>query len=124
MCRPADVHGVSGHARLLAPPTCDRRICTSPQSCHPPPRYVLILGNDKRHSHTAVQLLILLNISAPGTGLAGSVLEARLNRTDVPRFYCSKQHDWEVEWLSVKAASRPDCLLDELTVQYDSETKR
>ena len=57
-------------------------------------------------------------------GLAGSVLEAKLNRTDVPKFYCSKEHDWEVEWLSLKAASRPDCLLDELTIQYDPATKR
>lgn len=56
-------------------------------------------------------------------GLAGSVLEAKLNRAEVPKWYCSKEHDWEVEWLSLKAASRPDCLLDELTVQYDPETK-
>ena len=57
-------------------------------------------------------------------GLAGSVLEARLNRTDTPSWYCSKQHDWEVEWLSVKAVSRPDCLLDELTINYDPDTRR
>ena len=58
------------------------------------------------------------------SGLAGSVLEAKLNRTDTPHFYCSKHHDWEVEWLSVKAISRPDCLLDELEVKYDPATNR
>ena len=58
------------------------------------------------------------------TGLAGSVLEAKLDRKETPSWYCSKKHDWEVEWLSLKAASRPDCLLDELTVQYDPATRR
>lgn len=57
-------------------------------------------------------------------GLAGSVLEAKLNRSEVPSFLCSKQHDWEVEWLSLKAALRPNCLLDELTITYDPATKR
>lgn len=57
-------------------------------------------------------------------GLAGSVLEAKLNRTETPHFYCSKEHDWEVEWLSAKAVSRPDCLLDELSVTYDPVTHR
>ena len=57
-------------------------------------------------------------------GLAGSVLEAKLNRTNTPHFYCSKTHDWEVEWLSVKSISRPDCLLDELEVKYDPATNR
>ncbi|KAL3143630.1 hypothetical protein ABBQ38_002426 [Trebouxia sp. C0009 RCD-2024] len=56
-------------------------------------------------------------------GLAGSVLEAKLNRTEVPSILCSKQHDWEVEWLSLKAALRPQCLLDELTITYDPVTK-
>ncbi|KAA6421991.1 MAG: Lecithin:cholesterol acyltransferase family [Trebouxia sp. A1-2] len=56
-------------------------------------------------------------------GLAGSVLEAKLDRKETPSWYCSKQHDWEVEWLSLKAASRPDCLLDELTVQYDPDMR-
>ena len=58
------------------------------------------------------------------SGLAGSVLEAKLNRSEVPSILCSKQHDWEVEWLSLKAALRPQCLLDELTITYDPATKR
>jgi hypothetical protein len=58
------------------------------------------------------------------TGLAGSVLEAKLDRQETPSWYCSRKHDWEVEWLSLKAASRPDCLMDELTVQYDPATRR
>lgn len=80
----------------------------------------------------SILTLVVLNVRAAPThnpvillpGLAGSVLEAKLNRTDIPSFYCSKQHDWEVEWLSLKAALRPDCLLDELTIQFDPVTRR
>lgn len=71
-----------------------------------------------------VPLLFLYKCGTVSTGLAGSVLEAKLDRKETPSWYCSKEHDWEVEWLSLKAASRPDCLLDELTVQYDPDTRR
>ena len=57
-------------------------------------------------------------------GLAGSVLEERLNRTEALHWYCAKQHDWQVMWLSIQAASRVDCFLDELLVKYDPQTKR
>ena len=53
-------------------------------------------------------------------GLGGSVLEAKTNRTsdEVPHIYCTLAHDWQVEWLSVAAASRPDCFLSELNISY------
>ena len=53
-------------------------------------------------------------------GLGGSVLEAKTNRTsdEVPHIYCTLAHDWQVEWLSVTAASRPDCFLSELNISY------
>eukprot|EP00891_Asterochloris_glomerata_P001746 jgi/Astpho2/1746/fgenesh1_pg.00032_%23_73_t len=53
-------------------------------------------------------------------GLGGSVLEAKTNRTsdEVPHYYCTLAHDWEVEWLSLVAASRPDCFLSELNITY------
>ena len=58
-------------------------------------------------------------------GLAGSVLEERLNRTNTPHWYCATEvDDWQTVWLSLQSASRPDCLLDELQVFYDDSTGR
>ena len=58
-------------------------------------------------------------------GLAGSVLEERLNRTNTPHWYCAKEvDDWQTVWLSLQSASRPDCLIDELQVFYDDSTGR
>lgn len=57
-------------------------------------------------------------------GLAGSVLEERLNRSSTPSFYCTKTSDWQVVWLSLTAASRPDCLLDDLNVDYNETSHR
>lgn len=58
-------------------------------------------------------------------GLAGSVLEERLNRTNAPHWYCAKEvDDWQTVWLSVQSASRPDCFIDELLVYYDNSTGR
>lgn len=57
-------------------------------------------------------------------GLGGSVLEEKLNRTSVPAWYCTKESDWQVVWLSLTAASRPECLLDDLTVTYNATDKR
>ena len=58
-------------------------------------------------------------------GLAGSVLEERLNRTNAPHWYCATEvDDWQTVWLSLQSASRPDCLLDELQVFYDDSTGR
>ena len=55
-------------------------------------------------------------------GLAGSVLEERLTRTSAPAWYCDLQSDWKVLWLSLTAASRPDCLLDDLQIFFDPDT--
>ena len=57
-------------------------------------------------------------------GLAGSVLEEKLNRTSTPSFYCSKESDWQVIWLSLTSASRPNCMLDELAVFYNQTEHR
>ena len=52
------------------------------------------------------------------------MLEEKLNRTSAPKWYCSKEADWQVIWLSLTAASRPDCLLDELYVSYNTTDGR
>ncbi|KAK9800276.1 hypothetical protein WJX73_002429 [Symbiochloris irregularis] len=57
-------------------------------------------------------------------GLAGSVLQERLNRTSAPAWYCDKTSDWQTAWLSLSAAARPVCLLDDLAIFYDPEDKR
>eukprot|EP00884_Botryococcus_braunii_P008556 jgi/Botrbrau1/17701/Bobra.0166s0125.1 len=57
-------------------------------------------------------------------GLAGSVLEEKLDRITVPAWYCAKTADWHVVWFSFDAASRPTCFLDELAVSYNSRTGR
>ncbi|CAL8461900.1 g1431 [Coccomyxa elongata] len=58
-------------------------------------------------------------------GLAGSVLEARLNRTEAPAWYCSKtSKTWRLLWLSLQEAALPVCLLDELAVFYNATTGR
>ena len=58
-------------------------------------------------------------------GLAGSVLEGRLNRTEAPAWYCAKKtDDFRVLWLSLSEASRPVCLLDELALFYNATTGR
>lgn len=75
----------------------------------------------------ASQSLLIAATNAPVIlvpGLAGSVLEEKLNRSSVPSFYCTKTSDWQVVWLSLTAASRPNCLLDELDVSYNETTNR
>ncbi|KAK9814182.1 hypothetical protein WJX72_001833 [[Myrmecia] bisecta] len=67
------------------------------------------------HTHAPIILL---------PGLGGSALEARLNRSSAPAWYCSTSHDWQVAWFSAYEATRPDCFLDELQVIYDPVTKR
>lgn len=57
-------------------------------------------------------------------GLAGSVLQEKLNRTDTPAWYCDKTSDWQTIWLSLTAASRPKCLLDDLAIYYDTSSQR
>lgn len=64
-------------------------------------------------------------ISCTYAGLAGSVLEGRLNRTEAPAWYCAKRtDDFRVLWLSLQEASRPVCLLDELALFYNATTGR
>ena len=58
-------------------------------------------------------------------GLAGSVLEGKLNRTEAPAWYCAKKtDDFRVLWLSLEEASRPTCVLDELAIFYNATTGR
>lgn len=59
-----------------------------------------------------------------GVGLAGSVLQEKLNRTTTPAWYCDKTSDWKTVWLSLTAASRPDCLLDDLALFYNDTDGR
>ena len=66
----------------------------------------------------------IIEVAILCAGLAGSVLEEKLNRTSTPKWYCSKEADWQVIWLSLTAASRPDCLLDELYVSYNTTDGR
>ncbi len=64
-------------------------------------------------------------VSRHRAGLAGSVLEARLNRTEAPAWYCSKtSKTWRLLWLSLQEAALPVCLLDELAVFYNATTGR
>lgn len=67
----------------------------------------------------------VLNTFFAFAGLAGSVLEERLKRTNTPHWYCATEvDDWQTVWLSLQSASRPDCLIDELQVFYDDSTGR
>ena len=53
------------------------------------------------------------------------MLEARLNRTTAPAWYCArKTDDFRVLWLSLTEASRPVCLLDEMAVFFNATTGR
>lgn len=76
------------------------------------------------YKHFCVHTFVLNNFIT-FAGLAGSVLEERLNRTNTPHWYCATEvDDWQTVWLSLQSASRPDCLIDELQVFYDGSTGR
>ncbi len=58
-------------------------------------------------------------------GLAGSALEAKLDRTDAPAWWCSrKTNGYKRVWFSFSEASKPSCLLDQLALFYDESTGR
>ncbi|GMI34549.1 hypothetical protein TrCOL_g1274 [Triparma columacea] len=58
----------------------------------------------------------------PGTG--GNRLEARLDKSEVPHFYCSKKADWYDLWLDVKQLlpGAIDCWCENIKLLYDAET--
>ncbi|KAK9841450.1 hypothetical protein WJX74_006021 [Apatococcus lobatus] len=59
-------------------------------------------------------------------GLAGSVLEERIIHANSHPWwwFCQGVHDWQVLWFSLQAASRPNCLLDEMQIHFDPNTGR
>jgi hypothetical protein len=67
-------------------------------------------------------LLDLLRPHAIAAGLAGSVLDAKLNRTKAVSWFCTRRADWRVVFLSFREVLSPACLCDELLVFYDSDT--
>ena len=81
------------------------------------------LPRQDRGAYDPALSVIFEILCANFTGLAGSVLEARLNRTDAPAWYCSKKSDqWRLLWLSLEEAARPVCLLDEMAVFFNETT--
>ena len=58
-------------------------------------------------------------------GIGGSALEAEVNRTDVPAWYCDrKTNGYRLLFLALNEAARPACFVDELLVSYDAHTGR
>lgn len=59
-------------------------------------------------------------------GIGGSRLEARWNKTSVPRYICDQYSDWVDVWVNVRLLLPYviDCLLDNLRLEYDPETKK
>ncbi|EGG13818.1 hypothetical protein DFA_11579 [Cavenderia fasciculata] len=55
-------------------------------------------------------------------GIAGSGLEAKLNKTKVPAFYCTKNQDWFRIWLSLPELLVQKCWFDNLAVDFDATT--
>uniref|UniRef100_A0A6G1SBH4 Group XV phospholipase A2 n=1 Tax=Aceria tosichella TaxID=561515 RepID=A0A6G1SBH4_9ACAR len=59
----------------------------------------------------------------PGDG--GSQLQARLNKTAVPHYFCAKVSDWFDLWLNIHllAPLASDCFLDNFELHYDNKTR-
>ena len=58
-------------------------------------------------------------------GIGGSALEAEVNRTDVPAWYCDrKTNGYRLLFLALNEAARPACFVDELLVTYDAGAGR
>ena len=57
-------------------------------------------------------------------GLAGSVLETKLHNAVVDHAWCPQNANWTVEWVTLSAAARPDCLLSDLSIFYDPTSGR
>ena len=57
-------------------------------------------------------------------GLAGSQLQARLNRTHTAHWYCSKRSDWYRIWLDLKYLLPPaiNCFKDNFRLVYNNKT--
>lgn len=60
-------------------------------------------------------------ILVPGDG--GCQFEARLNKTDSPHWYCSKQSDWFTLWLSTLELEVVDCLVDNMKLLYNNVSR-
>ena len=59
-------------------------------------------------------------------GLAASTLEAKVNKTTVPHFFCKKQRDWFKIWLD-PAYILPqviDCFFENMKLVYNETTGR
>ncbi|KAK9850975.1 hypothetical protein WJX84_006128 [Apatococcus fuscideae] len=95
------------------------------------------MGSSRSTRHLAAVAIVLCSlqdlVTAGGRspviiipGLAGSVLEEKVNQAN-PRpwyWFCQGKHDWQVLWFSLQAASRPPCLLDEMQIRFDGATGR
>jgi len=62
-------------------------------------------------------------IMIPGDG--GSRIEARLNKTWVPHYFCYKKADWFELWLNVHylAPEAIDCWADNMRLRYDNKSR-
>uniref|UniRef100_A0A336K1X7 Centrosomal protein of 97 kDa n=1 Tax=Culicoides sonorensis TaxID=179676 RepID=A0A336K1X7_CULSO len=62
-------------------------------------------------------------ILIPGDG--GSQLDARLNKTSVPHFFCTKNADWFNLWLNMELLIPEviDCFIDNAKLNYDNVTR-
>ena len=59
------------------------------------------------------------------SGLAGSALEAKVDRTDTPAWYCTRRaNGYKRVWFSFSEAIKPSYLLKELALFYDESTDR
>eukprot|EP01132_Coremiostelium_polycephalum_P003670 gene3670-4570_t len=52
-------------------------------------------------------------------GIAGSILEAKLFKQDVPAWYCTKQSDWFRLWLNLRELTVQSCWFDNLQLTYN-----
>lgn len=57
-------------------------------------------------------------ILVPGDG--GCQIEARLNKTTSPHWYCYKQSDWYTLWLSGLQLELVECMVDNMRLLYDN----
>eukprot|EP01133_Synstelium_polycarpum_P003429 gene3429-3894_t len=55
-------------------------------------------------------------------GIAGSALEAKLDKKTSPSWYCTKKQDWFRLWLSIEELFVQNCWFDNLAVTYDPIT--
>jgi len=77
------------------------------------------IGRNYLKSHPKVEAATLAPVVLfPGFG--GSGLEARLDKSDSPAWYCFETYDWFRIWLSVTELFVQDCWMDNMKVFYNA----